>query len=104
LYLLFVAALAFWVAVVRYPYAGAVAFDGDEALYLLIGQKWLHGIWPYTDIWDVKPPGLFLIFAAAQRAFGETLVAASAAAVLTTALGLFAIARRHFGSRHRSLP
>lgn len=99
--LLFVAALAFWVAVLRYPYAGAVAFDGDEALYLLIGQKWLHGIWPYTDIWDVKPPGLFLIFAAAQRAFGETLVAprlASAAAVLTTALGLFTIARRHFGS------
>jgi hypothetical protein len=44
----------------------------DETFYLLVGDRWLHeGLWPYTDIWDRKPVGLFLIYAAIRELGGE---------------------------------
>ena len=36
----------------------------DEQLYVLIGQKMSEGELPYVDIWDRKPVGLFLLYAA----------------------------------------
>ncbi len=50
--------------IVRAPYLGDPAADHDEQLYSVIGQGWLAGELPYRDMWDRKPPGLFLIFAA----------------------------------------
>lgn len=49
--------------------------DRDESLYLLIAESWLNGNPPYTEIWDNKPPGLFLLFAIASQLFGEAIFA-----------------------------
>ncbi len=44
----------------------------DETFYLLVGDRWQHqGLWPYTDIWDRKPVGLFLIFAGIRTLGGD---------------------------------
>ena len=38
----------------------------DEQFYLLVGDRMLHGAVPFVDIWDRKPIGLFLIYAATR--------------------------------------
>ena len=43
----------------------------DEQLYSLIGAQMGRGLLPYADLWDRKPPGLFLIYAAAHRLGGD---------------------------------
>jgi 4-amino-4-deoxy-L-arabinose transferase-like glycosyltransferase len=43
----------------------------DEQFYLLVGDRMWHGLLPYTDIWDRKPVGLFLIYAAIRMLGGE---------------------------------
>ena len=35
----------------------------DDQFYLLAGQELLNGRWPYVDLWDRKPLGLFLLYA-----------------------------------------
>ncbi|MGE3692487.1 MAG: ArnT family glycosyltransferase, partial [Novosphingobium sp.] len=56
----------------RAPYFGHPAADYDEQLYSLIGAQWANGLLPYTDLWDRKPPGLFLLFAAAHAVGGDS--------------------------------
>ena len=34
----------------------------DDQFYLLVGDAMRHGQWPYIDIWDRKPFGLFALF------------------------------------------
>lgn len=34
----------------------------DDTFYFLVGQEMHAGALPYVDIWDRKPPGLFLIY------------------------------------------
>jgi len=46
----------------------------DEQFYLLVGDRMLHGALPYIDIWDRKPFGLFLIFAAIRKLGGDGIV------------------------------
>jgi len=49
---------------IRLPNFGNPAYEVDEEFYLLVGDRLLHGMLPYVDIWDRKPIGLFLIYAA----------------------------------------
>ena len=47
----------------------------DDQFYLLVGDAMRHGAWPYIDIWDRKPIGLFLLFAGiAEIGAGSILV------------------------------
>jgi 4-amino-4-deoxy-L-arabinose transferase-like glycosyltransferase len=55
----------------RLPLFGNPVIDTDEAFYLLVGGRLLHGVLPYVDIWDRKPIGLFLIYAAASALGGN---------------------------------
>ncbi len=91
--------LVLWVIAVRYRSFDLRVSDADESLFILIGQAWLTGHLPYVAIWDVKPPGLFLLFAIAQWVIGPGILAArllTALAVLAGSLALFRFARRHF--------
>lgn len=54
----------------RLPFLGHPAADFDEQLYSLIGQNLLAGQLPYVDLWDRKPVGLFLLYAAAHAIGG----------------------------------
>ncbi len=83
--------------VIRWPRLGDPAVDYDEQLYLLIGDGVRHGLLPYVDLWDRKPIGLFLIYAATQSLGGDGIVAYQLAATLcagATAGLISCIARR----------
>ncbi len=54
----------------------------DEQFYLLVGDRMLHGALPYVDIWDRKPLGLFLIFAAIRLLPGDGILAYQLVATL----------------------
>lgn len=61
---------------VRAPTFGQPLLHMDENFYLLVGDRWLHAnMWPYADIWDRKPVGLFLIFGAIRMLGGDGFLA-----------------------------
>lgn len=83
---------------VRLPFLSDVG--ADEAFYLVIGRQWLDGMPPYVHSFDVKPPLLFGLMAAAEAVFGPSLIAAKAlimAAVSATACAVYVFGRRFVG-------
>lgn len=69
------------------PFAGY-----DEQFYLLTGDRLLHGALPYVDIWDRKPIGLFLIYAAIRLLGGDGIVQYQLVATLFVAATGFVVA------------
>ena len=65
----------------------------DEQYYLLVGDHMLHGAVPYVDIWDRKPVGLFLIFAAIRLLPGDGVLAYQLVATLFAAATAWLIAK-----------
>jgi len=45
-------------------------FGRDQGIYALVARSMLDGGMPYRDAFDFKPPGIFLIYAAARWLFG----------------------------------
>ena len=69
----------------------------DEQFYLLVGDRMLHGALPFVDIWDRKPLGLFLLFAAIRKLGGDGIVEYQIVAsffAAATALVINQLARR----------
>lgn len=59
----------------------------DENFYLLVGDRMVRdGAWPYVDIWDRKPVGLFVLFAAFRLLGGDGFLISQLAA-LAAAVG-----------------
>jgi len=50
------------------------SFGRDQSIYAMVGDGVLHGKMPYRDLWDFKPPGIFLVYALAQALFGRGMV------------------------------
>jgi hypothetical protein len=65
----------------------------DEQYYLLVGDRLLHGAVPFVDIWDRKPVGLFLIYAAIRLLPGDGVVAYQLVAMAVAALSALLVAR-----------
>lgn len=65
----------------------------DEQYYLLVGDRMLHGAVQYIDIWDRKPVGLFLIFAAIRLLPGDGILAYQLVATLFAAATAWLIAK-----------
>ena len=83
--------------IIRAPQFGNPLIHVDEGFYLLVGDRMLQGALPYVDIWDRKPIGLFLIYAAARLPGGDGIIAYQIAATLcaaATAVTIAAIVRR----------
>ena len=51
----------------RYP------IGHDEAIFCVIGQGLLRGQLLYRDLWDLKPPGIFYIYAIIVKLFGHVM-------------------------------
>jgi hypothetical protein len=64
---------------------GAPTIQIDEQFYLLVGDRMLHGAVPFVDIWDRKPVGLFLLFAAIRLLGGEGILQYQWVALLSVA-------------------
>ncbi len=65
----------------------------DEQFYLLVGDRMLHGALPYVDIFDRKPIGLFLIYAAIRELGGDGFLQYKLVACVCVALTAFLIFR-----------
>jgi hypothetical protein len=68
-------------------------FARDQGVFAYVGSVILKGGWPYRDVWEVKPPGIYYTYAAILAGTGRTmggvrafdLVAAVATAMLLAA-------------------
>ena len=98
--------LLFAALALRLPDLGNPLVDLDEQMYLLVGRRMWDGAIPYVDIWDRKPVGLFLLYAATQALPVDAVVTyqlvAGAAAVGTA--GLIAGLVRRLGAPAGALP
>lgn len=83
--IVFAVLLAFALAVRAHDFGNPV-IHVDEQYYLLVGERLLSGAVPYVDLWDRKPPGLFLLFASLQLLPGDGIVAYQVVATLFAAL------------------
>lgn len=95
-----IAAALVLTAAVRLVFARAVG--EDEAFFVIVGRNWLAGLLPYAHGYDVKPPGLFLLVAAAQLLFGPTIASIKALEIVAVAAG--AAALHGLAARHVSRP
>src|SRR5258705_340340 len=93
----FLIVLLSWVLVLRAPTFLVSAIDWDEGLYVLIASQWLSGHPPYTTVLEIKPIGIFAIFAVAMGVLGESMASIrfiTIAIVYMTSVLLLLIARR----------
>ncbi len=77
-------------------------FGRDQGIYALIGDGMLKGDVPYRDLWDFKPPGIYLVYAFAQGVFGKTMLAPRLVEVIGLVVVVACSARlsdTFFGSR-----
>lgn len=81
--------LLVWTAALRLPFYQQT--DKDEFFFSIIGTEWLRGGLPYVATFDIKPPGLFFIFAAVQSLFGASLATIKGMEVVAVSLGAYAI-------------
>lgn len=60
---------------IRFPFFFRDYIDRDESTFIIMGQSWVNGYLPYTQLWDLKPPITFLFFAAIISVFGKSFIA-----------------------------
>lgn len=63
----------FLVFLLRLPSLSQSVLSNDESLYLLMARSFTEGQPPYTEIWDNKPVGIYLVFSLALLVFGKSV-------------------------------
>ncbi|WP_422857943.1 ArnT family glycosyltransferase [Flagellimonas sp. S174] len=74
---------------VRFPFFFRDYIDRDESTFILMGQSWVDGYLPYTELWDIKPPLTFFFFAAIIFCFGKSFIAIRFFGVLLITISSF---------------
>lgn len=72
----------------------------DQALYCVIADGILHGLRPYVDLWDNRPPTTFLVFLPIVKIFGRALWSMGAVDILwllAMSVFIFRFAERTMG-------
>jgi hypothetical protein len=77
---------------------------GDAALFFYFGRRMNEGATLYVDIWDLKPPVIFLVNAVAAR-FGDPFMAIAFVETITLLAGAALLARALYsiGAWHPSI-
>lgn len=65
----------------------------DESNYLLMAQSMLNGHLPYTQIWNNKPPGIYIIFALSQILFGKSVISIRIVTCMAVAISCYLLYR-----------
>ena len=63
----------------------------DQGMYANIGRVILSGGNPYIDMWDIKPPPIYYIYAAGLAIFGQTTAAIRAIDFIAVPLGMIGL-------------
>ncbi|NEQ72535.1 MAG: hypothetical protein F6K23_05285 [Okeania sp. SIO2C9] len=58
--------------------------DKDESIYILGADSLLNGNLPYIEIWDNKPPGIFILFSLTMLIFGKSIVSIRILSIIAT--------------------
>lgn len=90
-------AIAGFAVALRWGAFGNANAGLDEQFYLLVGDRMWSGGWPYLDIWDRKPAGLFLLYAGIRALPGDGVLAyqlIATAALAATGIVAAALARQ----------
>ena len=74
---------------IRFPFFFRDYVDRDESTFILMGQSWVEGHLPYTELWDLKPPITFLFFATIIYVFGKSFLAIRIAGTILVAISAF---------------
>ena len=99
-YLILYKKISFWALFVFYllfafllraPFFFRDYIDRDESTFILMGQSWVDGHLPYTELWDLKPPLVFAFFATLIYLFGKSFIAIRLAGVFVVAITAFFI-------------
>lgn len=79
----------------------AFQYGRDQGIYAVVGGGMTKGLAPYKDLWDFKPPGIFLVYGAARAVFGGGMHAVRLIEALAWAslVGAFVLlSRRYVGA------
>jgi 4-amino-4-deoxy-L-arabinose transferase-like glycosyltransferase len=79
--------------ITRWWWFGNPVVQVDEQYYLVVGDRLLHGWWPFVDVWDRKPIGLFLIYAGARALGGLGILQYQLVATAFTAVSALLVQR-----------
>jgi len=85
--------LALWL---RAPALVDTLLNSDEGFYAVVASQWSRGQQPYRDLFDHKPPLVYLAYRVAFAGFGESLAAPRllwTLAVALAGLGVAAVVR-----------
>jgi 4-amino-4-deoxy-L-arabinose transferase-like glycosyltransferase len=82
--------------IIRLPFFFPATIDSDESTFILIGQGILDGMLPYDSLWDIKPPLVYLFFAAAIEIFGNNVASVRLAGCLWVAAAAYLTYRSAF--------
>ncbi len=58
--------------------------DKDESIYILGADSLLNSNLPYIEIWDNKPPGIFILFSLTMLILGNSIVSIRILSIITT--------------------
>ena len=86
---------------IRLPFFYSIVISWDESTFILMGQELLDGRLPYTELWDLKPPLAYVVYAAAIALFGpniEGVRVAGALCVFATGLAIWLVCRKTAGA------
>ncbi len=76
------------------------SFGRDQGIYAVVAGGLLEGKMPYRDLWDFKPPGIYLVYAAAEVLFGKSMLAPrwlECAALIGVVLAFVRLSRDYVG-------
>lgn len=82
------------------------SFGRDQSIYAVVADGILAGKMPYRDLWDFKPPGIFLLYALAQAVFGKTMMAPrllEVAGLLSMVIAFMTLSEKLFGLKRIGL-
>jgi hypothetical protein len=83
-----------------------LGYGRDQAIFAVVGRTLLEGGMPYHDAWDIKPPGIYLLYALARWLFGggeHAIRVVEIAFVLGGIGALTILGRRWWGSARLGL-
>jgi len=63
----------------------------DQGMYANIGRIILYGKTPYVDMWDIKPPPIYYIYAVGIKLFGTTTLAIRAIDLTLIPVGMLGL-------------
>jgi len=74
---------------IRFPFFFRDYIDRDESTFILIGQSLVDGYLPFVELWDIKPPLVFLFYAGIISVFGKSFFAIRLAGTLLVTITAF---------------